>query len=421
MKNRILTLAALFCTSGAFGSGFQVLEQGAGNIGSALAGATTNAGGDASAAFWNPSALFFSGFQVGDMLVDSAVNFVVPNFDFIDMGSTDLGMQQGNIDDAPNDGGNGGELAVVPNFFVVYRATENIGFSFSVTSTYGLTTEYDNNWYGRFHGVESDLKTIDINPSLAYKINDYFSIFGGISAQFLHAKLTQAYALAFPNLVMAKITAQSWGVGGNAGITIKYADDGRIGFAWRSEVAQSVSGNMRINGDVVAPAYADINLPQTFNIGIYQRLPGRYNRFAVMADYAYTLWSSFGRLCIKNKQTDAVISDTQESWRNVSRVSVGLHYYPEFNENLVLRIGSAWDQSPVKSKEYRTVRIPCTDRIWFACGLGYKYQDISIDIGYMYIWFYENPLIENTGPTGTIKGKFHGRASVVSAQVSVKF
>ena len=397
------------------------MEQGTGNIGSALAGATTNANGDASAAFWNPSAVFFSGFEVGDVLVDSAINFIVPNFDFDDMGSTDLGMQQGNMTNVPNNGGNGGKLGVVPNFFVVYRATEDVSFTFSVTSTYGLTTEYDDNWFGRFHGISSDLKTIDINPSLAYKVNDWFSVFGGVSAQFIHAELTQAYALAFPNFAMTRLTAQSWGIGGNAGFTIKYADEGRIGFSWRSEVAQNISGNMRVNGDVVAPAYADINLPQTFNVGIYQRLPGKYNRFALMADYAYTLWSSFDELCIKNEQTGAVISNTQESWSNVSRISVGLHYYPEFNENFVFRIGSAWDQSPIKSKEHRTVRIPCTDRIWFACGIGYKYQALSIDVGYMYIWFYDNPMIENTGPTGTIRGEFHGRASVISAQISLKF
>ncbi len=421
MKNRILALAALFCASGAFGAGFQVLEQGAGNIGSALAGATANANGDASAAFWNPSSLFFSGFEVGDVLVDSAISFVVPNFDFHDMGSTDLGQMQGAMPAAPNNGGNGGKLGVVPNFYVVYRASEDLGFTLSVTSTYGLATEFDENWVGRFHGVSSDMKTIDINPSVAYRVNDWFAVNAGISAQFIHAELTQAYALAFPNFAMARLTAQSWGVGGNAGFTIKYADDGRIGFSWRSEVSQSPSGNMRVNGDVVNPACADINLPHSFNVGVYQRLRGDFSRFAVMADYSYTLWSAFDRLTIKNEQTGSTISDTVEAWSNVSRISVGMHYHPEFDENLVFRFGTTWDQSPIKNERNRTVRIPCADRIWFACGVGYKYQALTIDIGYMYIWFYDNPMIENQGPTGTIKGQFQGRASVISAQLSLKF
>ena len=58
MIKKAYALCALFGACATFGAGFQVLEQGASNLGSALAGSTVNANADASSAFWNPSASF---------------------------------------------------------------------------------------------------------------------------------------------------------------------------------------------------------------------------------------------------------------------------------------------------------------------------------------------------------------------------
>ena len=104
-------------------------------------------------------------------------------------------------------------------------------------------------------------------------------------------------------------------------------------------------------------------------------------------------------------------------------MAFGIHYYPEFDKNMVIRFGTAWDESPVRNASFRTARIPCTDRVWLSCGLGYQYDKFNFNLGYTYILFLEDPSINNASPSGlgTMKGYFTGMANVVSVQVGMKW
>ncbi|MEI2636468.1 MAG: outer membrane protein transport protein [Methylotenera sp.] len=41
-----------------------------------------------------------------------------------------------------------------------------------MNAPFGLKTEYDKEWLGRFQADMSEVKTININPSIAFKVND---------------------------------------------------------------------------------------------------------------------------------------------------------------------------------------------------------------------------------------------------------
>lgn len=162
-----------------FGAGFQVLEQGASNLGTALAGSTVNANSDASSAFWNPSASFSMDLREGDTVIDSGMNFVIPSFSFTGK-SYAMGREV-----SGSNGGNAGEISYVPNFYLVHQFTEKLAGTLSITSPYGLETDYDGDWVGRYQALNSDLITVDINPSVAYKVNDWLSVGGGVSLQYM--------------------------------------------------------------------------------------------------------------------------------------------------------------------------------------------------------------------------------------------
>ena len=119
MKKQILTASAMIVACLTYGAGFQTLEQGASNFGTANAGATVNANADASAAFWNPSAGFNAGLKVGETKVDAAFSLVVSAFDFVQSGT---GIQSGDA----------GCESVVPNFYVLHRLSEDFMLSLSV-------------------------------------------------------------------------------------------------------------------------------------------------------------------------------------------------------------------------------------------------------------------------------------------------
>ena len=406
IKNTV-SLALLFSASIAMGAGYQVVEQGAANMGTAMAGSTVNANGDASAAFWNPSASVFIDFEEGkSTMVSAALSGIFPTLSFTNQASSpDPTNPNARVyDDCGVD-------SYVPNLYAVHKFSDSIYATLSITAPYGLESDYSKDWIGRWQGLRSYLFTLDINPSLVYKVNDWLAISGGVSAQYAYCTLSQ-YAMGH-----MRISGDSWAVGGNIGFTIKYAEDGRFGFHWRSAVRHTLEGTVAGKGIDIE---ADMASPDTFTIGWYQRLRGDFDRIAVMAEYAYTRWSMFDELKVIGLGTPAI----RQNWQDTSRVALGFHYYPPFDEDLVLRIGAAWDESPVRSAEEKTPRIPCCDRVWISGGAGYTWNDITFDIAYTYIFLVGDSDINRTEMSpipSKINGYYSGHIHVISAQISYKF
>ncbi len=396
----IAAAAALYGTS--FGAGFQVLEQGASNMGTAMAGAVTNANDDASAAFNNPSAFAFSGLEVGKTMASMGMSFIVPT----------LGLASTN--------GNRYDCAVnsyVPNFFFAHQFTEDLAVTLSVTAPFGLESDYEDNFILRGEGLNSYLLTVDVNPSLVYKVNDWLSINGGVSAQYAYCRLTSMPAALGGNEL--KLTGNNWSVGGNIGFTVEYMDGGRFGFHWRSAVQQDLKGTARLGGTEWSSIAASVEMPDTFTFGIYQKLPGYFDNFAVMLDYSYVRWSSFDKLLVTGLPIGSY--ECPENWKDTSRVSFGVHYQPEDFKKWLFRAGVCYDESPVPNSTYRTVRIPCSDRLWYSIGAGYQLaENISIDLAYVYIMTIGNSEIKEP-TTNTDAGHYYGHIHVVSAQINFTF
>ncbi|MBS1485646.1 MAG: hypothetical protein HP060_02480 [Opitutales bacterium] len=398
-KAKILVSIFTLVSATAFGAGFEVIEQGASNMGTAMAGTAANANDDATAAFWNPSTIAFMSLEEGEFRLDSAGSAVVPT----------LGINY--------EGGGRylcDKMAGVPNFYAVYKINEDFGASLSVTAPFGLESRYEDNWPGNYQGIHSFLFTVDVNPSISYKVTDWLSVNAGFSAQYAYCKLTQMYAYGIPQMV--DVRGKGCGFGANLGFTVQYAPDGRFGFQWRSAVYQSLEGTLRVGNIPQGTVHAGVSMPDQFTISIYQRLRGPFDRIAVMADYEYTRWSCFRRLSISG------LPSVEENWKDTSRVALGFHYYPTFDEDLTLRCGVAFDESPIVSPEFRTVRIPDSDRVWFSTGLGYKIGNISFDIAYSYIMTVGNSSInryESNGPA--VRGEYYGHIHVISGQVGIKF
>ena len=113
----------------------------------------------------------------------------------------------------------------------------------------------------------------------------------------------------------------------------------------------------------------------------------------------------------------------REGWKDTSRVALGYHYYPDFLEGVTFRIGSTFDETPVRCAELRTTRIPCVDRVWLSTGIGYQYsENITFDIAYMYIFLIGgNQINMNEAPISDVQGYYSGHIHVVSTQVSFRF
>jgi len=399
MKARdLIALMAPLCLAGtAQGAGFALIEQNASGMGNAYAGAAAVAE-DASTIFFNPAGLT----RVEGSQLVMAAHVIAPSAKFSDGGSVLV---------ANGNGGDAGVTALVPNFYYAMPLTPDVKFGVGVNAPFGLTTEYDGTWAGQLQAIKSDMKTININPTLAWRVNDRLSLGFGLDWQYIEAELTQAAGIGVnPPQAVMKGDDSSWGW--NIGLLWDIDADTRLGLAHRSGVSHHLTGTLG-----VLSIYADVAMPNASSLSLMRRLTPRWE---LLVDVTKTGWSQFQKLEVVNQATNLPVSTVNESWRNSMRYSVGVNFRP--GREWTWRFGLAYDETPVPDLTHRTPRIPDADRIWLAVGGQYRFSPKSaLDFGYAHL-FVNNASLVNTAPAPfTLRGTYNNKIDIVSVQYTHSF
>ena len=441
ISSLVLAMSIAGFTSQSYSSGFALIENSASGQGNAFAGAAAYAE-DASTVWFNPAGMM----KLDKNQILVAGHFISPDSSFTNGNSVDgLGNDLQGIND------DGGIDAFVANFYWVTDIREDMKFGLGVTTPFGLTTLYDDSWVGRYHAVESDLKTININPSIAYQVNEKFSVGGGINLMLVDVTLTSMIdfgAACYAALNQATCDAQgnipqqtdgfadltgdnfsdlAWGL--NLGLMYDFTPGTRLGVAWRSETKIKATGDAKFTVPGTASFIqdaglfvntgisAEITLPQTFSVSLAHEM----NKWQLLADITWTGWSSFEELRIKYDNPDQPDSVTTEDWNDTFRYSIGADY--TLNNKWTLRGGLAYDETPVPSAERRTARIPGNSRTWLSLGGTYNInQSFIVDVGYSHLFIDETP-INNTFESsidelnGTLNGTYDSSVDILSAQL----
>jgi len=401
----LVALGLLGFSGTASSAGFSLIEESASGLGNAFAGGAASAE-DASTVFFNPAGMTrLSGSQLSLVL-----HAIKPTVEFSNTASVAAaGRPLG------GNGGDAGNWTPVPNFYYVTELSQNLRAGLGISSPFGLKTEYDPSWMGRFQAIKSDLKTININPALAYKINDQLSVGAGLNAQYISAELTNAVYLGAGPEGQAKVKGDDWSVGYNLGVLYELNPATRFGLAYRSDVRHKLEGDVTFTGVPApnGPISAEITLPETVSLsGFHQINP----QWAMMGDITWTRWSRFQELRIVRNTGITVGQPTIENWDDTYRFALGASY--QQSKQLKLRGGIAYDQSPV-SDAYRTARIPDADRTWLTVGATYQLSaKSSMDFGYAHI-FVANAAI-NSG-TPALVGEYSNSVDILSAQFNHRF
>jgi long-chain fatty acid transport protein len=417
------SLGLLAAAPDAGASGFALRENSAEGLGMAFAGAGS-AATDLSTIFNNPAGMTrFNGNGA-----EAGGSYIFPSARFTGTAATNTGAA------VAGDGtANGGTQAFVPAAYGLWSLSPDLKLGIAVTAPFGLLTRYSSGWVGRYNAINTELHTVDVNPAVAYRVNDWLSLGGGVSAQYEHTRLTQAVRLApFPD-AGADLTGSDWGYGFNLGTLIEPMKDTRFGLAYRSQVYHKVEGNIAFSlpgglpGAIAAGfpnsgAKAQLHLPDSVTLSATHDYSPK---FSVSADLQWTHWSLFNNLTAVRSTTGSVVSFTQESWTNTWFGALGATY--KFTNRLSLRGGVAYDQSPVKD-QFRTARIPDQDRYWLATGLGYEIAPgVGVDLGYTHI-FVDSASINSAFPvplagtaTGTLTGSYQNHIDIVSLAAKLRF
>ena len=440
----LAVVLVLFSSASVLAAGFALIEQGVGGLGNAYAGGAASAE-DATTVFFNPAGMT----RIPGQEVIVGAHIIMPSAKFNNEGSTHVLQAKTGVPLTGGNGGDGGVTKVLPNFYYTKKLGDRFAVGIGVNSPFGLATDYESSWVGRYHALESDVVTVNINPSVAYRINDHLSIGAGLNIQYINATLSNAidfgtldaigaFRPAIPagalKLVpqmsdgLARVEGDHWGLGYDLGLLYEFNKATRIGIAYRSSVTHSLKGDATFT-NVPAPlttafrntgVTADIKLPDSFSVSASHDFNPQWT---VMADVTWTNWSVFNELRVKfdSGQPDAV---TTVNWRDSYRYSLGLTYRPD--NRWTCRTGVAYDETPIPDEQHRTPRIPDGNRLWTAVGAGYKFSRlISMDLGYAHL-FVSDPKISKTPAgedltRGGLNGTYDARVDILSAQLTFTF
>jgi long-chain fatty acid transport protein len=466
-----VTLAFAASPSLVLASGFQLIEQNASGLGNAYAGQAAGAR-NASAIFYNPANMTLvkgKQFMLAGSMIDISTTFADASSTRPYLPTTPPTPVAATLGSA---GGNAGGWAPVPNAYLSWQVSKGAWFGVGVNAPFGLKTEWESDFMGRFKALKSDVKTLNINPSVAFKVGESLSIGGGASYQQLKATLTSqvpyggisaaigsaaggtAGMLAILGQIgglaglalegPAAIEGSDWKWGYNVGATLHVGKGSALAASYRSAIKHEITGTATFTG---APTFntslpggvgaigaaingrfangdvnATVELPETFSVAF----SAANEKAELLADYTWTGWSSVQDLTIKrNDSAGTVVSSVPLTFKDTWRVGVGLNY--QIGQTTKLRLGYAHDKAPVQDK-YRTPRLPDNDRNWIAGGLEFKFGKAgAFDIGYAHLFLGDmtsnlpNQDTPTSAPSGNLVGSYKGSVNIVSAGFHYSF
>ena len=424
-----------------YSSGFALIENSASGQGNAFAGAAAYAE-DASTVWFNPAGMM----KLDAAQIVVAGHLISPQSSFSNVNSRDaFGTPLSGPDD------DGGIDAFVANFYWVTAIDDHMKFGLGINTPFGLETKYDDRWKGRYHAIATDLKTININPSIAYKVNEQLSVGGGINLMLADVALTSM--VDFGSICVAQLGASAcaamgntpqgadgyadltgdnfndFGYGINLGLMYDIDQNTHLGVAWRSETKLTVTGDAKFTVPASASFVqaaglfvntglkAEVTLPQSFSVSVAHDMAS----WKLLADITWTGWSSFNELRIRYDNALQPDTVTTENWNDTFRYSIGADY--TLDEKWTLRGGLAYDETPVPDAEHRTPRIPGNSRTWLSLGGSYHIDTaFIIDVGYSHLFVSDPPInntYESSVPTlaATINGSYNASVDILSAQL----
>jgi long-chain fatty acid transport protein len=213
----------------------------------------------------------------------------------------------------------------------------------------------------------------------------------------------------------------------------------KVGVSYRSTVSQELTGDIKTSGfpaglggaatDALfsSNVKASLKLPDTAVLSATHQLD---NKWQLLGDVSWTGWSSIPRLDLvrtSGSQNGAIAQTLDTDFRDTWRVAVGANY--QYSQDMKLKFGLAFDQTPVKGEATRMVSLPDNDRTQLSAGAQWALNGGStLDVGLAYLMFADAPINNDqrvpvpTAPSrGLVKGNYTGNAVLLGVQYSVPF
>lgn len=444
---RLIPALLMFGFAGtAAASGFQLQNQGGSGNGNAFAGAAA-AAEDGSTIFFNPAGMTYlptgHSFSASGTILNRAIKFK-------NTGTTNTATSgPGNT----ANGGDAGGTALLPHGYWSWSIAPDVWVGIGVGPTFGNKTEYDKNFIGRNAGLMAEIEHLNINPSLAIKVNETLSLGAGFNFTRAHVRIKQGIPFSGANPASNYLDVESdaaWGFGINLGAMFQLSPSTRVGVAFRSGQEFDLQGKQKVVGPAVPAGGGGLWLrnqdvtvdgyetPGNLSLAVSQKLSDKWE---MLGDVTWTNWSRLKELTLQSKNGNTAghpllvpghkITSLSYNFEDTWRVGLGANY--QYNDAWKLRFGVAYDEAPVGKNADRTMTLPDSDRVWLSFGAKYNLsKQSSMDFGYSHIFFKDakadravgayNALTGATTAVQRVRGEWNNnRADLLSVQYNHTF
>ncbi|WP_444921402.1 OmpP1/FadL family transporter [Microbulbifer sp. CnH-101-G] len=425
LRHAVLAAAIGSVSQGAMAAGFYLQETSASGLGRAFAAENT-IGDNASILARNPagSALFDTYTLTGGITyVDPEIDVAGDVTYFLPVGVGPDGViyaESSTVADATDYASS----AFIPNGYLAAPINDDWSWGLAMYTDFGLETDFPDDFPGTTIANKTSLLTLNIQPSIAYSINDAFSIGASINFLYADAELKTAFPTDFPigavieertgvnpeGATILEVKGDGWDVSWSVGALWNIDDNTRAGISYHAKYDPKLKGD--VNSDVTpsdapfddASGNLTLNLPDTLELGLYHRFE---NNWAIAFGYMYTNWSRFERLeafIPSGGEGFNPLLIKEENFVSGSRYSLAAEYF--YNDKVTVRFGYAHDEGAARDGfnlheeetireetgldlpvTWRTLSIPDTDRQWLTIGGTYTHNNrLSVDAGFAYLW-----------------------------------
>jgi long-chain fatty acid transport protein len=316
----------------------------------------------------------------------------------------------------PNDettvpGPNGGtsEIFAAGNFAYVHPVGSKLALGISAQNFFGLSLNWGEKWVGRYQVTEEWLIAPQVQPTAAYKVNDWLSIGAGAGLTVGYLKTeANVYNADFPKDGNLKYEDYDFAVQGNFGVMVEPNQNTRIGIRYLTETKLKFSDQLSIAGvpprsalkAKVSPVDLDITMPQSLNLSFFHQIN---ETWAILGSLGWEDWSQFGKVGAGlDKFGNGITLDINTN--DVYHFGIGGQY--RWDPQLLIDFGFSFD-SGLFDDEDRSILIPMGDL--YRVGTGFKYEmheNFTIGAAVEFMWEGDLPVKTASSSAGDVGGEY---------------
>jgi len=273
------------------------------------------------------------------------------------------------------------------NFAYIHPVSDNFKLGVSLGNYYGLVLDWGESWVGRYKSTNVALIAPQLQPTAAYKVNDWLSIGAGVA-------LTVGYLkdeAKFRNLIPGRgdgsfeFSDTDFTVQGNFGIMLEPSEGTQIGLRYLTEADLDFENNIEFSNvskifNRLPELKLGMKMPQSIMAGLYHRLN---DQWAILGSVGWDDWSSFSRVNVDLTGT-APSTTVDAGFDDTWHIGVGAEY--QYNPKWMLTGGFSYDSSMMDSNT-RPLNLPLGEMYRFGTGFKYrKSNDVTLGCGLSFLW-----------------------------------